>query len=228
TGAGVYAADQLFATLDPTLRRVTLPAAPPVIVADTVGFIRDLPHTLVAAFKSTLEETKEADVLLHVIDAHDEQREERIGQVNAVLKEIGADAVPQIEIVNKIDLMSHREPRIDYNEAGEVRRVWLSAATGAGMLLLREVLAQLSRQAAFSTDSSGTLPYNGDQATVTTIERLYVPAEQRAAYDRLKEAKVVLAEVNPAEGGWWLELMPLSPELDDLVLLAGCHWGSGG
>ncbi|HLA74369.1 MAG TPA: ribosome rescue GTPase HflX [Gammaproteobacteria bacterium] len=145
TGASVYAANKLFATLDPTLRRVELPQGGAVIVADTVGFIRHLPHDLVAAFRSTLEETREADVLLHVIDAHDEHRHANIEQVNQVLQQIGAENVPQIEVYNKIDLLADTEPHVERDEQGRVRRVWLSAVSGKGLDLLLLALAECSR-----------------------------------------------------------------------------------
>ena len=145
TNSEVYSADQLFATLDPTLRRMEFPDAPPLILADTVGFIRHLPHQLVTAFQSTLEETSAANLLIHVIDAYDENRHENIAQVNAVLKEIGADKIPQIEIYNKIDLLPDQEPHIERDRSlhtgGQVTRVWLSAKTGAGLDLLRQALA---------------------------------------------------------------------------------------
>ncbi|MCK5354712.1 MAG: GTPase HflX [Methyloprofundus sp.] len=143
TGADIYAANQLFATLDPTLRRFKLANATEVVLADTVGFIRHLPHELVAAFKSTLQEATEADLLLHVIDASDENRDETIFEVNRVLKEIGADANPQLEIMNKIDLLDGFEPRIDRNDQGVPIRVWISARTGAGMDLLLQALADI-------------------------------------------------------------------------------------
>ena len=134
TGAEVYARDQLFATLDPTLRRLELPGgAGPVVLADTVGFIGHLPHELVAAFKSTLQETREADLLLHVIDAGDPERVRIAGEVRKVLEEIGADAVPQIEVYNKIDRVEGAEPVIQRDEDGRVIRVWLSAVGGAGL-----------------------------------------------------------------------------------------------
>ncbi|MDT8384742.1 MAG: ribosome rescue GTPase HflX [Gammaproteobacteria bacterium] len=142
TESQVYAADQLFATLDPTLRRLELPDTGAVILADTVGFIRHLPHDLVAAFRSTLEETCQADLLLHVIDAGNENYPEQIQQVNAVLEEIGADKVPQIEVFNKIDLLPDYQPRLERGEDGQVRRIWCSAQTGAGMELLQSVLDQ--------------------------------------------------------------------------------------
>ncbi len=140
TESGVYAADQLFATLDPTLRRLDLDDAGPVVLADTVGFVRKLPHELVAAFKSTLEETREADLLLHVIDAGNPERQRLIEQVNEVLEGIGAEEVPQLEVYNKIDLVEGGQPHIEYDEEGLPRRVWLSAARGDGLELLREAL----------------------------------------------------------------------------------------
>jgi GTP-binding protein HflX len=142
THAHVYAADQLFATLDPTLRRIDLPGEDPIILADTVGFIRDLPHDLVEAFQSTLEETREAALLLHIVDASHENYQDNIAQVNAVLKEIGADEVPQIEVFNKVDLLDDMPPRIDRDEQGKARRVWLSAAGGQGLDLLLQVLEE--------------------------------------------------------------------------------------
>ncbi|OUS27097.1 GTPase HflX [Gammaproteobacteria bacterium 45_16_T64] len=140
TTSDVYAADQLFATLDPTLRRLEVEDVGAVILADTVGFIRDLPHKLVEAFRATLEESKEADLLIHVVDACAEERGENIRHVNDVLKEIKADAVPRLLVYNKIDLMGEVEPRIDVNDEGEPQAVWLSAKTGVGTELLFEAL----------------------------------------------------------------------------------------
>jgi len=133
TEAGVYAEDQLFATLDPTLRRVALDDGSSLILADTVGFVSSLPHELVAAFKSTLQETVEADLLLHVIDAHSPQRAVQVAEVEDVLGQIGAAEVPRIEVYNKVDLMSDAGPRVEYDAQGEVIRVWLSAVTGVGV-----------------------------------------------------------------------------------------------
>jgi GTP-binding protein HflX len=141
TGAGAYTADQLFATLDPTVRRLDLPDARYALLADTVGFVRQLPHELVAAFRSTLQEAREAAVLLHVIDAADPNRSERIAQVNEVLEEVGAGALPQIEVYNKADLLAEA-PRVELDESDRVRRVWLSAQTGAGADALIEAIAQ--------------------------------------------------------------------------------------
>ena len=130
--ASVFAADQLFATLDTTLRRVATGDGEPLILADTVGFIRELPHELVAAFRSTLEEVHEADLLLHVVDAADPSRDESIAEVDHVLAEIGAADVPRLLVYNKIDALD-RAPRVDRNPEGEVEAVWVSAATGAGL-----------------------------------------------------------------------------------------------
>ena len=132
TGASAYVANQLFATLDPTLRRIDLPDARYALLADTVGFVRDLPHELVAAFRSTLQEARESALLLHVIDAADPNRSERIEQVNAVLEEVGAAHIPQIEIFNKCDLAG-TEPHTEFDGAHAARRIWLSAQTGAGL-----------------------------------------------------------------------------------------------
>ena len=142
TGADVYAADQLFATLDATLRKIDLVDVGAAILADTVGFIRHLPHDLVAAFKATLQETKEADLQLHVIDAADERRKENIEQVYEVLKEIGADDVPQLLIYNKIDMLEDVSPRIDRDDNGLPIRVWLSARDGLGSDLLLQALSE--------------------------------------------------------------------------------------
>ena len=142
TTSTVYAADQLFATLDPTLRKLELPDIGSVVVADTVGFIRHLPHKLVEAFRATLEETRQASILLHIIDCHDERRDENIEQVENVLLEIGADEVPQLQVFNKIDLLDDFVPRIDRNEDGIPMRVWVSAISGAGMNLLFDAVVE--------------------------------------------------------------------------------------
>ena len=142
TTSSVYAADQLFATLDPTLRRLELPDVGPVVVADTVGFIRHLPHKLVEAFRATLEETTQATILLHVIDCHDDRRDENIEQVEEVLAEIGADEIPQLQVFNKIDLLDGFEPRVDRNEEGIPVRAWVSAVTGAGLDLLFDAMVE--------------------------------------------------------------------------------------
>jgi GTP-binding protein HflX len=143
TGAGIYVADQLFATLDPTLRSCTLPNNTNIVLADTVGFIRHLPHELVAAFKSTLQEASEAELLLHVIDANAPDRDEIMQQVNLVLEEIGAHKIKRLEVFNKIDLLDNIQPHIDRDDTGNPVRVWLSAETGQGIELLHAVLAEL-------------------------------------------------------------------------------------
>jgi GTP-binding protein HflX len=147
TGADAYVADQLFATLDPTVRRITLPGNTTVVVADTVGFIRELPHELVAAFQSTLTEAREATLLLHVVDVSDPRRDEHIDEVNRVLAEIGAADLPQILVFNKIDRIES-PPRIERDESGRATHVWISAAKAQGLDLLREAVAErLSRVA---------------------------------------------------------------------------------
>lgn len=145
TKAGTYAANQLFATLDTTSRRLYLGEAGSVVISDTVGFIRELPHQLVAAFRATLEETIHADLLLHVVDASSPVRLDQIQQVNQVLKEIGADHIPQLLIWNKIDLAS-LEPGLEMGECDKINRVLLSARTGAGVDLLRYAIAEHAKQ----------------------------------------------------------------------------------
>lgn len=146
TGSKVYAADQLFATLDPTLRRIDVPGAGPIVLSDTVGFIRHLPHDLVAAFRATLEETRQADLLLHVIDASADERHERVENVLEVIHEIDASEVPMIEVWNKIDLMDETKPRIDYGEDGLPRRVYISAQKVDGIDLLEKAIAEFFSQ----------------------------------------------------------------------------------
>jgi GTP-binding protein HflX len=141
TGAGAYAANQLFATLDTTVRRLFVSHAQPLVVSDTVGFIRDLPHDLVAAFRATLAEAGNADLLLHVIDASHPARDEQIAAVDRVLDEIGAGGVPQIHVLNKIDA-SALAPGVERDESGILRAVRLSALTGAGCAELRAALAE--------------------------------------------------------------------------------------
>jgi GTP-binding protein HflX len=145
THARAYEADQLFATLDTTTRRMFLPEAGNIVVSDTVGFIRDLPHMLVAAFRATLEETIHADVLLHVVDSSSDMREEHIREVNRVLAEIGAADIPQVMVWNKIDIPRENvqlEPGVDRDEYGKIRRVRLSAKSGSGVEFLRQALVE--------------------------------------------------------------------------------------
>ena len=140
TKAGAYAADQLFATLDTTSRRLYLPDVGNVVLSDTVGFVRELPHQLVAAFRTTLEETIHADLLLHVIDAASPTRSDQITQVNQVLAEIGAESVPQLLVYNKIDI-SGGEPEVVLDECGRIARVMVSARAGDGLSELRSAIA---------------------------------------------------------------------------------------
>ncbi len=186
TDADVFVQDQLFATLDPTVRRLDLPDGSYVILADTVGFVRDLPHELIAAFRSTLQEASEADLILHLIDASDHDRWQRVRQVNAVLQQLDADRIPQIRVYNKIDKLD-REPRITNNRAGEGRAVWLSALTGEGLPMLREAIARRLRQ-----------------KTLHRLLRLS-PAEGRQRA-RLFELGAVLSEESLDDGGWLVEL----------------------
>lgn len=142
TAADVYAADQLFATLDPTLRRIDVADVGETVLADTVGFIRHLPHDLVAAFKATLQETRQATLLLHVIDAADFRLQENIAAVDTVLEEIEANEIPTLLVMNKIDALPDIVPRIDRNDENVPVRVWLSAQTGVGVPLLFQALTE--------------------------------------------------------------------------------------
>ena len=190
TGADAYIADQLFATLDPLVRRVHLPGGSPIVIADTVGFIRELPHELVAAFRSTLTEAREATLLLHVIDASDPRREERIDQVNAVLAEVGAGDLPQIRVYNKIDRLGDT-PRVERDAEGQPSSVWVSAAQSQGLEgLLGAVALRLSRHA--------------------RLRGLRVPAREAGALRaRLYAAGVVRSETVLPDGGLeWLVQLP--------------------
>ena len=175
TGAGVYAADPLFATLDPTMRRLTLSGNTDVIVADTVGFIRHLPHHLVEAFKSTLEEVSQADLLLHVVDGASAERHAQIGQVQEVLAENGAEHIGQITVFNKIDLTGE-SPRIELDDQGRVARVFLSARTGTGVELLLEAIANHFRRARIVREL--LLPPHAGRLRAALYEHLHVVSEQ--------------------------------------------------
>ena len=195
TGADAYVADQLFATLDPTVRRIALPGGTAVVVADTVGFIRELPHELVAAFRSTLTEARAATLLLHVVDASNPRREEQLAAVNDVLEEIGASAIPQIRVYNKIDRLDS-VPRIDRDPDGRAVAVWISAEQSLGLDLLRDAVAE--RLARFARRA-----------------RLKVPASAGALRSRLYAARAVRAESAAEDGS-----IELAVELPDLELLA--------
>jgi GTP-binding protein HflX len=153
TRAGAYAADQLFATLDTTTRKMYLPGLGEVVLSDTVGFITRLPHELVAAFRATLEATTEADLLLHVIDSASPGRERQIDAVEKVLKEIGADGVPQLRVYNKLDLTGVA-PGIGRDEYGKLHSVYVSARTGEGLERLRDALSEILTDARLP-DASG-------------------------------------------------------------------------
>jgi len=186
TEADVYVEDKLFATLDSTVRRLELPEGREVILADTVGFVRDLPHELIAAFRSTLQEAREADLILHMIDASDPNRWQRVRQVNAVLKQLEADRVPQIRVYNKIDVLD-REPRLTKLRQGGGRAVWLSAVTGEGIpLLLDSIGGRLRRK------------------KVCGLMRLHPSQGRQRAL--LFEMGAVTQEKPADDGGWILEL----------------------
>ena len=196
TRAGVLVADQLFATLDPTLRRVSLPDGTGIVLADTVGFIRDLPHELVAAFRSTLEETRQSRLLLHVIDSSDPAHEERVQDVVKVLEEIGADHLPRIQVYNKADILGV-PPRVDRAETGMATRVWLSSRTGLGVDALLGVIAEYLHVAVLRC----------------TVEVSVAEARVRA---RLYEMGAVTAERLRDDGGWELDLEVDRRGFDDL------------
>ncbi|VAW73342.1 Ribosome LSU-associated GTP-binding protein HflX [hydrothermal vent metagenome] len=202
--ADVYAADQLFATLDPTLRRFDLPGFGPVVLADTVGFVRKLPHDLVAAFRSTLEETLEADLLMHVVDAHDPERQTRVEQVNEVLADIGASEVPQLMVYNKIDL-SGEPARLRRDTDGKVTRVWCSAVSGEGLDLLENALCEY---------------FMPDQVRGW----LHLPASAgRLRATLYRTGEVLTDEPDPA-GGWWIEVTISGRELGDLYRREGLEY----
>lgn len=201
TGAGVYAADKLFATLDPTVRRCELASGRAVVLSDTVGFIRHLPHDLIAAFRATLEETRQSDVLLHVVDSNDAEREARIEQVNAVLDEIGAGQIPQILVYNKIDREDFA-PRMDYAASAQRFSIWLSARTGAGLGLLHEVLDRLARGNAHR-------------------QELHIPPTAGKLRAELFDLGAVREERTADDGGWWLAVDLDPAHLNKLVSAAG-------
>jgi GTPase len=190
SGSGVYVADKLFATLDPTVRRLDIAGGSSLVLSDTVGFVRDLPHDLIAAFRSTLSEARDADLLLHVVDAADPLRDERIEQVDAVLAEIGAGDIPQLLVFNKIDRLEDAQARHDTPGQGH-ERFWLSAKTGEGVELLRQALGSKFSQQRYSAT-------------------LRIPPDQGRLHSRLYAAGAIVAEQSD-EHGWQLDIdMPLA------------------
>ncbi|MBA2710922.1 MAG: GTPase HflX [Tatlockia sp.] len=185
TGEHSYVADKLFATLDPTMRRLDLPGSGSVILTDTVGFIRDLPHHLVEAFSATLEETEEADLLVHVIDISDPSWRETIFEVQKVLAEIGVTEIPIIQVFNKIDQQEFWEPKIDQHE--ESCKVWLSAKTGAGINLLRDAIA---------IKLSGSI----------IEEEVQLSPSEAKLRAKLYQLEAVISEKPNEEGGWHLKI----------------------
>ncbi len=197
TDSGVLAANQLFATLDPTLRRIEIDRLGGVIVADTVGFIQDLPHDLVVAFRATLEEAREADLLLHVIDINNPHYRQHMDNVQEVLMEIDAQDVPQLLVYNKIDQLQDSEARIERDEDGMPCKVWLSAVTGAGLDLLKQAIAEL-------------LVTNRSHHTVK------IPASAGRLRARLYEMRAVRNEALDENGSWLLEVEMQKPRLEHL------------
>ncbi|EXF44639.1 GTP-binding protein HflX [Pseudomonas sp. BAY1663] len=207
TESEVFAANQLFATLDPTLRRLELEDVGAVVLADTVGFIRHLPHKLVESFRATLEESSNADLLLHVIDAHEPERDQQIEQVLAVLGEIGAQELPLLEVYNKVDLMDGIEPQIQRDADGRPQRVWVSAREGLGLDLLRQAIAELL----------------GDDLFVGT---LCLPQRLGRLRAQLFELGAVQRESHDEEGGSLLEIRLPRIELNRLISRAGLPLGA--
>ena len=183
TGASAYVANQLFATLDPTLRRLDLPASGHVVLSDTVGFIGDLPHELVAAFRATLEEATQSDLLLLVVDAADPLRDQRMDDVLQVLNTIGAADVPRLIVCNKIDRLDGVSPHIDIDASGRPQRAWVSALSGAGLETLKEAVGTFLR---------GSVP--------THVLRL--PASAARLRARLYRKGVIVSETATDGGGW--------------------------
>ena len=203
-GAGVEAEDKLFATLDPTLRRLAIPERGDCVLADTVGFIRDLPHELIAAFKSTLEETRDARLLLHVVDCADPAHAERIEQVDEVLRAIGADGLPVIHVYNKADILD-LPPRIDRAETGMPQRVWVSAATGAGVELLLSAIAEFL----FQERVRGLVKLDVGQARLRAL---------------LFEAGKIWSETVNEDGSYELDVELDQRDFDQLAARENLHW----
>lgn len=202
TQSDVYAADQMFATLDPTLRRLQVPDLGAVVLADTVGFIRHLPHKLVQAFKATLQETADSDLLLHVVDAASDDRQYNIEQVDAVLTEINADQVPMLLVHNKIDLLDDFIPYVERDQQGRPWRLWLSAKTGAGTELLAPAIAELLAEEMFI----GTLSLAPNESQLRAL---------------LFEQQAVLQESHDEQGQCLLSVRLQKKDLLRLISKAG-------
>ena len=202
TESKVFAADQLFATLDPTVRRIEVPHLGAVTLADTVGFIRHLPHKLVEAFRATLEESANADLLLHVIDAQSPERDEQIKQVHTVLQEIEADEVPMLEVYNKIYLLYNLEPHIQRDEQGRPIRVWISAYKEQGIALLQQAIAELLE----------------DEIYIVTVR---LAQQQSRLRGKLFDLNAVQQEIHTDDGASVLKLRVAKMELDQLLSREG-------
>ncbi len=196
SGASVYIANKLFATLDPTLRQVELIPGTKIILSDTVGFIRHIPHDLIQAFHATLEEVKSADLLLHVVDVNDEQRDDHIEQVNSVIKQIEADEVPQIMVFNKID-MSDSVLAHTIENPGGIPKCWISAHSGEGLEQLRELIGRNIKP---------------EKHTF----KVHVPAEAGKLRACLFEKGAVRHEVLDGEGGWLIDVNIDQPSLEKI------------
>lgn len=211
TDAGVYAADQLFATLDPTLRRIQIQDVGTVILADTVGFIRFLPHDLVSAFKSTLQETTEATLLLHVIDGADDRKNENIDAVNQVLDEIEALEIPTLLVYNKVDRLDSIEPHIEYNDDGKPVAVYLSAQQNQGIdLLFESMRVRLKNELVCERV---LLPTTSDQIYTKFYQQQCIKSERFTEFgDRLVEIEVDKIQ--------WQKWLKQYPELTEFVEFA--------
>lgn len=209
TESNVIAEDRLFATLDPTHRRLGLPQGTDIIIADTVGFIRHLPHDLVAAFRATLEESVEADVLIHVIDAASDRREENIFEVHQVLKQIGADEIQTLEVYNKIDLIDGATPRIDRDDEGHPIRVWLSAVKAEGIDLLLQAIEELAIDEQFI--ASLRLPPQKGKIRGLLYEL------QAIVKESVDESGDFLLDIKLSRSDWIRLSRQLNEEIDDFV-----------
>lgn len=223
THSDIYAANQLFATLDPTLRKLELATESDVILIDTVGFIRHLPHSVVAAFRSTLEETEEASLLLHVIDAGDEQRQSRIDEVNKVLQEVGAESLPQLEVYNKIDLVDGIAPHLDRDDDGRPLRVWVSARTGAGLELLRDAITEYLQ--VISAQAHGEVQSYG-QVRHRQLCRLRLSPAAGRLRAALFQQGAVKSEQQAENGDWLLDVLLWPRQIEALATEPGCTFDS--